>query len=108
MVRFVIMRRHRVKLLITLGVLFALVVIVYAALEIYRDQDQLSYFVDLKGEIASLRETVLEESPTHSLLQIDLRIDPGSDFDVRHRGVGGNHLVGFGGSLVLKFAIELF
>ena len=71
------MRRHRVRLLITLSALLAMVVIVYAALEIYRDQDQLSYFVDLKGEIASLRETVLEESPTHSLLQIDLRDDRG-------------------------------
>ena len=71
------MRRHRVRLLITLSALLAMVVVVYAALEIYRDQDQLSYFVDLKGEIASLRETVLEESPTHSLLQIDLRDDRG-------------------------------
>jgi dienelactone hydrolase len=71
------MRHHRVRFLLTLSVLLAMAVIVYVALEIYRDSDQLSYFVDLKGEIVSTRETALEESPTHSLLQIELRDDRG-------------------------------
>jgi predicted esterase len=72
------MESKRKRLLsMTLIVIVVIVIIAYRAAASYRERDYLSYFVDLKGQVVTSGETVVEEAPDHRLHQVYIRDDNG-------------------------------